>query len=131
MFRKERGFTLIELLIVIAIIGILAVAILPKFVSFDTDAKRSASLGNLSSLRAALLMHRAKEATWASTFDTLTSTYIDHIPPECFIADETQRGTLTAVDTFEGGATTGGGWMLFTDTHEIIINDSSNSMSLY
>ena len=131
MFRKERGFTLIELFIVIAIIGILAVAILPKFVSFDTDAKRAASIGNLSSLRAALLMHRAKAGTWASTFDTLTSTYIDHIPPECSIADETVRGTITAVDTVAGGATSGGGWMLFTDTGEIIINDATSSLSLY
>ncbi|MCG2675762.1 type II secretion system GspH family protein, partial [bacterium] len=53
MFRKEKGFTLIELLIVIAVIGILAAAILPRFISFDIDAKEASTKGVLSSLRAA------------------------------------------------------------------------------
>jgi prepilin-type N-terminal cleavage/methylation domain-containing protein len=48
------GFTLIELLIVIAIIGILAATIAPRYVSFTQEAKVGATRANLSSIRGAL-----------------------------------------------------------------------------
>jgi len=90
--RKEKGFTLIELLIVIAVIGILAAAILPRFIAFDTEAKEASTKGVLSSLRTALVMYRSKEGDFppASTgalletaLTTSTGTsgpYIDIIP---------------------------------------------------
>ncbi len=77
--RKEKGFTLIELLIVIAVIGILAAAILPRFIAFDEEAKDASTKGVLSSLRTALVMYRSKEGGFppASTGDILETALTD------------------------------------------------------
>jgi len=40
--RNIRGFTLLEILIVISILAILAMAVVPNFVGFDTEAKVAA-----------------------------------------------------------------------------------------
>ena len=43
--KSQQGFTLIELIVVIVILGILAVTAAPKFISFTTDANKSALQG--------------------------------------------------------------------------------------
>ncbi len=124
MFRKERGFTLIELLIVIAVIGILASAILPRFIAFDIEAKEASTKGVLSSLRTALVMYRAKEEDWppatsgavleaALTGSGTSGPYIDIIPL-CRVMDDPNN-------TIEVGATwsaeTGSAWFYNTDDY--------------
>lgn len=84
--RKERGFTLIELLIVIAVIGLLAAAILPRYVSFTHEAAAGAARGSLSSLRAALAIYVAQadgyHPTFANVETALVPANIDAIPSE-------------------------------------------------
>jgi len=54
--RKERGFTLIELVIVMAIIGLLAVVVLPRFVNLTGDARGARINGALGSVRSAAVI---------------------------------------------------------------------------
>ena len=57
---SQTGFTLIELVIVIAIIGLLAVAVLPRFVNLAGDARMAQINGALGSTRsAATIVHGA------------------------------------------------------------------------
>ena len=49
-FRNQKGFTLIELLIVIVIIGILAVALLPKILGAPARARDAARKADLNQI---------------------------------------------------------------------------------
>jgi MSHA pilin protein MshA len=54
--RMDRGFTLIELVIVMAIVGLLAVVVLPRFVNLTGDARGARINGALGSARSAALI---------------------------------------------------------------------------
>ncbi|MBU1153006.1 prepilin-type N-terminal cleavage/methylation domain-containing protein [bacterium] len=53
----KSGFTLIELMIIIAIIGILSVIAIPKFVDLVDKAREAATKGNLGALRSAIAIY--------------------------------------------------------------------------
>ena len=114
MFRKEKGFTLIELLIVIAVIGILAAAILPRFISFDTDAKIASTKGSLSSLRSASVMRRAKIESYVNAVGGLVSTYIAKVPVAQMPLVTSACATVAAVGDIAGTTGGPGGWVLIT-----------------
>ena len=50
--RKDGGFTLIELMIVIAVIGILAIVLVPKMAGIKTGAKNVGVVTNVKSVQA-------------------------------------------------------------------------------
>jgi general secretion pathway protein G len=52
--RGSNGFTLIEIMVVMIVIGILAAAIIPRFVTTTHDAKVSAAKGHIAELESAL-----------------------------------------------------------------------------
>jgi MSHA pilin protein MshA len=57
MNRNHKGFTLIELILVISILGILAVAALPKFLDVTTNARTAAVKGVEGAVRAGLQVY--------------------------------------------------------------------------
>jgi len=57
----RKGFTLIELILVIAILGILAVSALPKFLSLSTSAEQASRDGVVGAVRAGIALYRAND----------------------------------------------------------------------
>lgn len=56
--RNRRGFTLVEVLIVVVILGILAATVVPQFTSANTDAKQSALIQDLQTLRSQIELYK-------------------------------------------------------------------------
>ncbi len=54
VLRNEEGFTLIEIIAVLVILGILAAVAVPKYVNMMTQAKTSATLGEVAEIKGTL-----------------------------------------------------------------------------
>ncbi|MBI3615770.1 MAG: prepilin-type N-terminal cleavage/methylation domain-containing protein [Candidatus Omnitrophica bacterium] len=127
---NRRGFTMIELLIVISIIAILAAAIIPNFIGFDTEARVAATKSNLDTLRTRITLFRAKEGAYPSTLDDLLThsysdagvqkPYLQKMPPELV---SNKKGLNTRRAQRSDDPLTGeGGWVYRTDTADVVIN---------
>lgn len=58
--RKQSGFTLVELLIVVIILGILAAVVIPQFNTASSEAKESALVSNLATIRQAIELYKVQ-----------------------------------------------------------------------
>lgn len=65
--RDERGFTLLELMVVVVILGVLAALVVPRFVSRDEQAKRTAASVQIKSLEEALGLFKLDNGFYPST----------------------------------------------------------------
>jgi prepilin-type N-terminal cleavage/methylation domain-containing protein len=68
----QRGFSLLELLVVVAILGILVAAALPRFAEFRAAAYDSRSQQDLRNLAAAEELYRATSPTYADDTASLS-----------------------------------------------------------
>ncbi|UCF43199.1 MAG: type II secretion system protein [Planctomycetota bacterium] len=76
--RAKSGFTLVEILIVVVILGILAAIVIPQFTGASTEAKESALVSDLQSVRSQVELYKIQ--------------HNDILPGEILNAD----GTITA-----------------------------------
>ncbi len=84
--RKRSGFTLIELLIVIAIIGILATIVIPKFTGVTDTAKVAKIQTELSTIGTAVEIYRVDHGKYPESLNALVTTedgkkgYLQFVP---------------------------------------------------
>ena len=56
--RAKSGFTLVEILIVVVILGILAAIVIPQFTEASTEARESALLSDLQTIRSQIELYK-------------------------------------------------------------------------
>ncbi|MBX3413786.1 MAG: prepilin-type N-terminal cleavage/methylation domain-containing protein [Pirellulales bacterium] len=56
--RRRTGFTLVEVLLVVVILAILAATVIPQFTESGENAKESATMQNLRTLRSQIEMYK-------------------------------------------------------------------------
>lgn len=74
---NRKGFTLIELILVIAILGILAVSALPKFLDLTTSAKHASRDGVVGAVRSGIALYRANSMVTSGGAGAYPSTQLD------------------------------------------------------
>src|SRR5436190_18994308 len=74
---RKTGFTLVEILIVVIILGILAAIVIPQFTNASQDARESALLSQLQTLRSQIelykLQHKDKLPDLVTNWNPLTT----------------------------------------------------------
>ncbi len=91
---SKKGFTLIELLIVIAIIGILAVALLPQVLGAPARARDAARRADVNNIVAAIESYNASNGSYPSDPACLTSVSV--------LADYLKGDVPTGDDNVDG-----------------------------
>jgi general secretion pathway protein G len=75
--RAKSGFTLVEILIVVVILGILAAIVIPQFTSASTEAKESALVSDLQSIRSQIELYKIHHNDNLPGVANATGTHID------------------------------------------------------
>jgi prepilin-type N-terminal cleavage/methylation domain-containing protein len=133
--KDFRGFTLVELMIVAAIIGVLAVMAIPRFVQMLEKSREGATKGNLNSIHSAIFIYYGdQKGIWPTTLQTTSlynfSQYLDNINPVkvtgAFVAGAiSPLGNLMNVST-QGSApvAAGTGWLYDSTMGVIYVNST-------
>lgn len=80
---SPRGFTLIELMVVIAIVGLLASIVAPRYFAAINKGKETALLQSLTTMRDAIDQFAADKGRYPESLAELaTARYLRHIPED-------------------------------------------------
>lgn len=114
----------------ISIIAILAAAIVPNFIGFDTEARVATTQTNLSTLRTRVTLFRAKENRYPEGLEELTTAtyedlgaeipYLEEIPPE-LISSKEGSSSVETLDS-KGELTGDGGWTYFKGRAKVVVD---------
>ena len=80
--HKSSGFTLPEMFSVLAILGIIAVVVVPQVASFTDRSQSGVAEHHISQLNAIVKTHYNDHKVWPSDLEELVvANYIDAVPP--------------------------------------------------
>jgi len=118
---NRRGFTLIELVLVIAILGILAVSALPKFLDLGGKAKQAARDGVVGAVRSGIALYKAN-----TLVTTGTGTY-----PTNLSTQTSNNACTTCFDVVLTSPVNDNSWTKSSDTVYIHSDGGNNSTFTY
>jgi general secretion pathway protein G len=78
--RRPRGFTLIELLLVMVILAVLAAVVIPNVAGYGEKAKRTGTIADIASIKAALAAFEVDNSRYPSTEEGLLA--LVQCPPD-------------------------------------------------
>lgn len=141
---KREGFTLIEILIVVIILGILAAIVIPQFTDASNDARVSAMVSDLQTVRSQIELYKVQHldefpgtvgGTWTignfvTTLTTMTDEhgnsggdlgpYLQKFPTNPFNASSAVRDATAASDPNAASGTEG--WWFNSTTGAFGVN---------
>lgn len=125
---RRKAFTLVELVVVVVIIAILAAVAVPKFYDRATDAKKSAAMQSLATLRSAIELYRADGTAYPTALATDLTNYLKGPFPATKVGGVESSAVINvnanrALQASDCDST--GGWVYNSTTGEIRINHSS------
>ena len=150
MNRNVKGFTLVEILIVVIILGILAAIVIPQFTEASNDARTSALVSDLQTLRSQIELFKVQHlevlpgmssGTWSETdfmnqmvlkSDASGATgtdpntyplgpYLQKFPSNAFVTGSTTNTVVGGTATPTGS---GGGWYFNYQNGKMWANDA-------
>ncbi|RTZ14314.1 prepilin-type N-terminal cleavage/methylation domain-containing protein [Vibrio aquaticus] len=95
MFNKQSGFSLVELVVVIVVVGLLAVAALPRFLDVTDEAKKASVEGVAGGFATGVLSARAQweaEARPSVTLNGVTRNTVNYDGVDFWLTSSTQSG---------------------------------------
>jgi general secretion pathway protein G len=149
MKRKDAGFTLVEILIVVIILGILAAIVIPQFTEASNDARISAMVSDLQTVRSQIELYKVQHlddlpgtvsGTWTignfvSSLTNMTNPdgttsgtptlgpYLQQFPTNPFNASNAVRDATGATDPNAASGTEG--WWFNSTRGSFGINDTT------